>query len=66
MWRAFPTTQERLDGREAAEVIAIIIVLGLVLLRLLSLGDAVGASALGFVLVILGWVLWRDKGEREP
>lgn len=42
------------------------IVLGLIFLLLLSIGDAVGATVLGFVLVILGWVLWRDRREREP
>lgn len=47
-------------------MIVVTSILGLIFLLLLFIGDAVGATVLGFVLVILGWVLWREKGEREP
>jgi len=48
-------------------MIAVMIALGLLLLLTISIGDAVGASALGFVLLVLGWVLWgeREKGENR-
>lgn len=46
-------------------MIVVTIVLGLIFLLLLSIGDAVGAAVLGFVLVIFGWVLWGDRRERE-
>jgi hypothetical protein len=48
-------------------MIAVMIVLGLVFLLTVAIGDAVGAFALGFVLLILGWALWsdREKGEGE-
>jgi hypothetical protein len=42
-------------------VIAILIALGLVFLLTVSIGDATGALALGIVLVILGWVWWRER-----
>jgi hypothetical protein len=40
---------------------AILIVLGLVFLLMASIGDVTGASALRIVLLILGWVLWRER-----
>lgn len=48
-------------------MIVVMIVLGLIFLLTVAIGDAVGAFALGFVLLILGWALWsdREKGEGE-
>jgi len=46
-------------------MIVVLIVLGLVFLLTLSIGDAVGAFALGFVLLILGWALWSDREKGE-
>ena len=48
-------------------MIVVMIALGLLFLLTVSIGDVTGASALGFVLLVLGWVLWkeREEGERQ-
>jgi len=46
-------------------MIAIMIALGLLLLLTVYIGDVTGAFTFAIVLLVLGWVLWRerDKGE---
>jgi len=46
-------------------MIAVIIALGLLFLLTVYIGDVTGASALGFVIVILGWVLWKEREEHQ-
>lgn len=46
-------------------MIAVIIALGLIFLLTVYIGDVTGASTLGFVLVILGWVLWKEREEEH-
>ena len=46
------------------ELIVVIIVLGLLLVLLISIGDLVGAAAFGLVIILLGWVYWRAEIER--
>jgi len=46
------------------ELIIVIIVLGLLLVLLISIGDLVGAAAFGLVIMLLGWVYWRAEIER--
>jgi hypothetical protein len=46
-------------------MIVVMSALGLVLLLTVYLGDVTGASALGFVLAILGCVLWKEREESE-
>jgi hypothetical protein len=46
-------------------MLAIMIALGLLFLLTVYIGDVTGAFTFGFVLLVLGWVLWteREKGE---
>jgi len=44
---------------------AIMIALGLLFLLTVYIGDVPGASTFGIVLVILGWVLWREREKGE-
>jgi|GraSoiStandDraft_47_1057283.scaffolds.fasta_scaffold3314447_1 hypothetical protein len=46
-------------------VVAVLIALGLIFLLTVAIGDAVGAFALGFVLLVLGWALWSDREKGE-
>ena len=46
------------------ELIVVIIVMGLLLVLLISIGDLVGAAAFGLVIMLLGWVYWRAEIER--
>jgi hypothetical protein len=42
-------------------MIAIMIALGLLFLLTVYIGDVLGASTFGIVLLVLGWVLWRER-----
>ena len=42
-------------------MIFVMIALGLLMIRSLSVGDVYGALTLGFVIVVLGWVLWGER-----
>jgi len=46
-------------------MLAIMIALGLLFLLTVYIGDVTGASTLGFVLSVLGWVLWREREKGE-
>jgi len=47
------------------EMRAILIVLGLLFLLTVYIGDAVGAVTFAFVSIVLGWVLWKERGQGE-
>lgn len=42
----------------------VIIALGLLLLLLVWIGDFVGASVFGLVIVLLGWMCWDEETEK--
>ena len=46
------------------ELIVVMIVLGLLLVLLLSIGDLVGAAAFGVVIMLLGWAYRRAEIKR--
>ncbi len=58
--------QRRWDLTSIGEAMIVVMsALGLLFLLTVYLGDVTGASALGFVLAILGCVLWKEREESE-
>jgi len=46
-------------------MIGVIIALGFLFLLTVYISDVTGASVLGFVILVLGWVVWKDREESE-
>jgi hypothetical protein len=46
-------------------MIGVISALGFLFFLTVYIGDVTGASVLGFVILVLGWVVWKDWEEGE-